>query len=107
MYIIGDYKFDPRLAQIIDSKNKISDLSPICFKLLLFLITHQDRLVSKNELIEEVWKHHVSDSSINKAVSLLRKYFCDSIHDPKYIITRRKIGYRLVANVQFIETKAC
>ncbi len=99
MYKIGNYLFDEKLAQVTNLSGDVVDLSPLVFKLLLFLIHNNDRLVSKQELILKVWTQHVSSGSIDKTISQLRKVFGDSATDPTYIITRRKLGYRLVMPV--------
>ena len=100
MYQIGDYYFDDGLAHIISPDNTIEELSPLSFKLLSYLIQQPTRLVSKRELITNVWQHEISDSSIKKAISILRAHFCDDIQHPQYIVTRRRLGYRIVAMIQ-------
>lgn len=104
MYQIGYYYFDEGLAHIISPQNTIEELSPLSFKLLTYLIEHPTRLVSKRELITNVWQHEVSDSSINKAISILRAHFCDNTQLPQYIVTRRRLGYRIVAKIQKVDS---
>lgn len=82
---------------------KCYELTSTPFALLTFLVENNDRLVNKRELILKVWKHEVSDSSINKMISELRSIFGDTAKDSRYIATRRKLGYRLVADVHPIE----
>lgn len=102
MYQIGDFKFNTKLAQLIAPCGKVHDLTPLAFHLLIYLVENNDRLINKRELILKVWKHEVSDSSINKTVSILRAMFGDCAQESRYIITRRKLGYRLIAEVQNI-----
>ena len=99
MYQIGDFVFNTKLAQIVAPDGVVHELTPINYYLLTFLVENNDRLINKRELILKVWKHEVSDSSINKAVSQLRAIFGDSAQQSRYILTRRKLGYRLVAKV--------
>ena len=99
------YKFDPDLAIVITPNNEAIELRPINFKLLNYLVENNQRLVSKRELITWVWKSEVSDSSINKSISQLRSVFNDSATKPEYISTRRKLGYRLIANVNKMDEK--
>lgn len=103
MYKIGDYIFNTKLAQIESPTGKCYELTSTPFALLTFLVENNDRLVNKRELILKVWQHEVSDSSINKMVSELRAIFGDSAKEPRYIVTRRKLGYRLVADVQQLD----
>ncbi len=104
MYQIGDFKFNTKLAQLIASCGKVHDLTPLAFHLLTYLVENNDRLINKRELILKVWKHEVSDSSINKTVSILRAMFGDCAQESRYIITRRKLGYRLIAKVSRYES---
>jgi len=100
LYQVGDYLFNTKLAQIITPCGTTKDLTPIAFHLLTYLVENNDRLINKRELILKVWKHEVSDSSINKTISQLRAIFKDCPQAPSYILTRRKLGYRLIAETK-------
>ncbi len=100
VYQIGKYLFDEGVAHLISPDNEVEELSPLTYRLLMYLMQHQARLVSKRELITYVWKHEVSDSPINKSMSILRTHFCDNAQHPQYIVTRRRLGYRIVAMIQ-------
>lgn len=103
MYKIGDYIFNTKLAQVECPTGKCYELTSTPFELLTFLVQNNDRLVNKRELILKVWQHEVSDSSINKMISELRAIFGDTAKDSRYIVTRRKLGYRLIADVHKID----
>lgn len=80
-------------------------LEPKLFTLLLLLLESPHYQVSRDQLIAEVWSSRVvSESAINRVISLLRKAF--STLDPysNYIETLPKVGYRLVAQVKVLET---
>ena len=104
LYKIGNYIFNTKLAQVEGPKGDIHELTSIPFFLLSFLVENNQQLSNKRELIAKVWGHEVSDSSINKTVSELRAVFGDSAKDSKYIVTRRKLGYRLIADIKPIES---
>ncbi len=91
------------MAQIECPTGECYELTSTPFELLTFLVENNDRLVNKRELILKVWQHEVSDSSINKMISELRSIFGDTAKESRYISTRRKLGYRLVADVHPIE----
>ena len=103
LYRIGNYIFNTKLAQVEGPKGDIHELTSIPFLLLSFLVENNQQLSNKRELIAKVWGYEVSDSSINKTVSELRAVFGDSAKDSKYIVTRRKLGYRLIADIKPIE----
>ena len=49
------------------------ELQPRTFDLLVYLVRHHDRVVSKDELLSALWPEViVTDSSIMRAVSLIR-----------------------------------
>jgi non-specific serine/threonine protein kinase len=57
--------------------------------------------VSRDELIEAVWKHpHVSDEALSRCISLLRHALGDDPAQPRFLETIPKRGYRLVAPVE-------
>lgn len=74
---------------------EIVDFSPTEFKLLQFLLTHQDRVFGRNQLLDNVWgdQVYVEDRTVDVHIRRLRKvlepYQCD-----QYINTVRGVGYR-------------
>lgn len=86
--------------------NTISSLSgtqkvePRAMDVLVYLAGHPNVVVSKDELIDQVWDGDAkSDHTVAVVVSQLRKVFGDDPNQPKYIETIPKRGYRLVASV--------
>lgn len=66
-------------------------------EVLQLLYDKGGEVVSKNELIDAVWKLQVvSDHSITVVISDLRKALGDNPRDPRYIETIPKKGYRLL-----------
>lgn len=64
--------------------------------LFLILLKNRDEFLSKTELIELAWSGTiVSDQSVPKAVSDLRKFFAINQLGDLRITTIRKLGYRL------------
>lgn len=97
LFKIGEYIFDTELAELKDAFGEITTLEPLHIKLLTFLIRNTDRLVGKRELMLRVWEREVSNATIDKAISILRKAFKDTPRQPIYIASRYKLGYRLIA----------
>ena len=68
------------------------------FAVLLFLAQHPGRLVTKEELLETVWKDtHVGEAVLKVAVAEIRKALHDDSQSPRYIETAHRRGYRFVA----------
>ena len=75
----------------------------IPFKVLLSLAQRDGDLVSKDQLIEEVWDGRAQgDDPILRAISVLRGYFGDQ-KPFKYVENIPKRGYRLIPRVELFE----
>ena len=70
------------------------ELSPREFRLLHFFMTHQERVYSRQQLIEQVWgTAYVEDRTVDVHIRRLRKILEPSGHD-RLIQTIRSAGYR-------------
>ena len=72
-------------------------LTPMEFDLLLALIKRKGAIVSRLDLLKEVWGHAstVLTRTVDTHVAELRRKLEDDPSQPKYILTSRKAGYRL------------
>src|SRR5689334_8397786 len=71
------------------------EFEPKAIRVLIYLIEHRDRAVSKDELIETVWKNTVvTDNSLTRIVAQIRRELGDDAHQPRYIQTLPTLGYR-------------
>jgi Tol biopolymer transport system component/DNA-binding winged helix-turn-helix (wHTH) protein len=76
------------------------DIEPKVFDLLRFLVAQRDRLVTKEELLDGVWRDtFVAPNALTRAVTQLRKALGDSADEPRYVETVAKRGYRFIAPV--------
>ena len=76
-------------------------LEPLVFDLLLYFIDHRDRVVSRDQLIETVWRGRiVSDATIAGAVKSLRRALGDSGETQNYLQTLRGRGFRFCAEIR-------
>jgi tetratricopeptide (TPR) repeat protein len=68
------------------------------FQVLLYLIDHRDRPVSKEELMENVWSGTaVTDDAVVQCIVDLRRALGDDARNPFFIRTIPKLGYRFIA----------
>src|SRR5215831_10682403 len=75
-------------------------LPPKAFAVLHYLVTHPDRLVTKDELLDAVWPETaVSDAVVRVAIGALRKALDDPAQTPRFIATVPRRGYRFLAPV--------
>src|SRR5690606_13714365 len=70
------------------------------FDTLVYLIENRDRCIRKDELVEAIWHDVVvTDDSLIHAISVLRRALGDERHQPKFIQTVPRRGYRFIAEV--------
>jgi DNA-binding winged helix-turn-helix (wHTH) protein/tetratricopeptide (TPR) repeat protein len=73
------------------------------FDLLCFLVAQRDRVVSKDELLQQVWGRSVaSDTVIAQAVSKARKALVSGGGDSEWIDVVRAVGYRYVGPAEVV-----
>jgi two-component system, OmpR family, alkaline phosphatase synthesis response regulator PhoP len=67
-------------------------------KLLKYLIQHEDRIVSRKSILEDVWAVHedTDTRAIDNFIVRLRRYLEDDPTRPAHVLTVRGIGYRFV-----------
>jgi pimeloyl-ACP methyl ester carboxylesterase/DNA-binding winged helix-turn-helix (wHTH) protein len=75
-------------------------LEPQAFEVLVHLMRHRDRLVSKNELLDTVWgTRFVSESAVTSQLKMLRRAVGDDGAAQRVIRTVRGRGYQFVAQL--------
>jgi len=100
VYRVGAVLVDP-LQSRIERDGAAVDLQPKPLAILLHLIRHRDRIVTRDELFAAVWPGvTVGDSSLTRAVSVLRTALGDTAAGSRAIRTVARRGYRLVAPVE-------
>jgi len=91
----GDLEMD-LLARKVRRAGKPVELQPREFRLLEFLLRHQEQVVTRTMLLEGVWDYHFDPGTnvIDVHVSRLRKKIDDGFGEP-LLHTVRGAGYRL------------
>src|SRR5271169_2358763 len=75
-------------------------LTPKPFAVLRYLVENPQRLITHDELLEALWPEtYVQPQVLRTYVLELRKLFVDDPHDPQFIETIPKRGYRFLAPV--------
>ena len=72
------------------------DLTPLEFKVLAALIQARGRLLSRDQLIGQVWGHGIAitDRVVDNHVMNLRRKLEDNPTEPRYLLSARGLGYR-------------
>lgn len=90
--------FDAKQAAAGGSVVKLTSLE---FKLLSYLMKHENKVVSKRELFEEVWgDRFTGDGTLNVHIRKIREAIEPVPGKPKYIITVWGDGYRFCGGKQ-------
>lgn len=102
---VGEWLVDPATNEIARGEERVH-LEPKAVDLLLALAGRADQVVSREELLAQVWSGViVGDDVLTQGVIKLRKALGDTSGEPRYIQTIPKRGYRLVAAVSRPEEK--
>ena len=99
IYRFADCVLDTQLYTL-DRAGQSTRLAPKVFEVLCYLIEHRDRVVSKQELCDQVWQGFaISDAALESCLRTVRTSVGDSGQQQHIIQTRRGHGYRFVADV--------
>lgn len=99
---VGDWLAEPALNRLT-SGSAVLRTRPQLMDVLVCLARHQGRVVLKDELLAEVWPDRIiTESGMVRCIAELRQLLGDDSHNPTYIETIAKRGYRLVAHVEWL-----
>jgi serine/threonine-protein kinase len=98
-FLFGPYRLDPVRRTLVRGNDAIR-LTARVFDILLYLVRHSDRLVTRNELQEAVWQGRaVDENNLGQAISALRKAL-PADEAGTYVVTIAGRGYRFGVPVQ-------
>ncbi|HVQ36863.1 MAG TPA: winged helix-turn-helix domain-containing protein [Pyrinomonadaceae bacterium] len=97
-YEFGPFRLDPAERLLLRDDRPVP-LTPKAFDTLVALVGKNGHLVSKDELMREVWgDSFVEENNLDKSISALRKALGED--SAQYIATVRGAGYRFLGNVR-------
>ena len=98
-YQFGEITLDPESLELKNGEKAI-EVEPQVFSLLVCLIENRDRVMTKDEIIEQVWDGRiVSDGTLNTRINAARKAVGDDGKAQAVIKTFPRRGFRWVAVV--------
>jgi TolB-like protein len=75
-------------------------VEPQVFDLLLYLVENRERVVSKDDLFDNIWEGRiVSESTLTSRINAVRKAVGDSGRDQRLVRTVARKGFRFVGDV--------
>lgn len=83
-------------ARLVWKDGQSIDLTPIEFELLQALAEHQGRVLSREQLLTQVWGHDFYGEKrvVDVHIGHIRKKIESDPTDPQFIVTVRGVGYR-------------
>ncbi len=94
-YQLGSIVIDTRRAEVSRDGKPVS-MSAREFRLLRYFVEHQGAVLSREELLHEVWGYGVAPSTrtVDVHVAWLRQKLEDDPKNPKWILTAIGLGYK-------------
>lgn len=103
-YPRDEYSFNHRTIRFdaleLIAPNRITHLTLMEADLLRYLTEREGQIVSRKDILEEVWRVHedTDTRAIDNFIVRLRRYIEDDPAAPNHLLTVRGIGYRFIAN---------
>jgi DNA-binding winged helix-turn-helix (wHTH) protein/Tfp pilus assembly protein PilF len=99
-YDFGPFSVDAGRRLLLRNSEPVP-LAPKVLETLLVLIENRERVLSKDELLKQVWGDTtVEEGGLTRNISVLRKALGEKPEDHQYIVTVPALGYRFVAEVR-------
>ena len=102
IYRFGAFALDP-MQGILTARGREIPLAGKAFDTLRVLAENPGRVVSKQELIEQVWPGlHVEENNLAQHISLVRKTLASFDASTEYVQTMPRRGYRFAVDVESV-----
>src|SRR5271165_2235179 len=102
VYEFGSFRVDPEKGVLLRDDKPVS-ITPKTFETLLILVRHSREVVSKDDLMKELWPDaFVEEANLSQNIFMLRKALGDTPEDRRYIVTLPGKGYRFLAEVRAV-----
>lgn len=99
IFFFGPFVLKPEQYSL-EASGEPLELQPKVYELLAFLVANRDRVVSKEELLRNIWHGaYVSEAAISRAVSEVRKVLRTGGGSADWITTVYGRGFRFVGPV--------
>jgi predicted ATPase/DNA-binding winged helix-turn-helix (wHTH) protein len=99
IFVFGDRELDTDTVELRHAGAAVN-VEPQVFDVLTYLVSHRDRVVTKEELLDEVWgDRFVSVSALTSRIKAARRAVGDDGHRQSVIRTVHGRGYRFVASI--------
>src|SRR5271154_4687835 len=98
----GKFQVDA-LARTLRREEAVVTLNRRAFDVLLYLVQNPGKVVSRDELLKNVWSESfVDENSLAQSVSVLRRALEEKPGDNDYIVTLPGRGYQFVSPITVV-----
>jgi class 3 adenylate cyclase/tetratricopeptide (TPR) repeat protein len=102
-YVFGDYTLDTERYELRRA-GVLVKVQPKTFEVLAYLIAQRARVVSRRELLAQLWpQQHIAETTLHSCIKAVRHAVGDSGRAQRVIHTLHGRGYRFVATVEVRE----
>ena len=97
IYLLGAAKIDFDTHEVTVG-TELKKLTRLELDLLRYFIEHPDRVITRDELLEQVWKLRNSSTArtVDNFISRLRRHFEPDPQEPTHFLSVRGAGYRFI-----------
>lgn len=100
VYLFKGYELDEENFTLSYLGERVA-LEPKSLRVLLLLVARRGKLIEKDAMLEAVWKDtFVEESTLTRAIALIRKQLGDDPRHPRFIETVPTLGYRFIAPIE-------
>jgi len=99
IFQFGEFQIDPQ-ARVLRRENEVLALNRRAFDVLLYLVQNSGRILTRDELLKNVWPDtFVDESSLTQSISVLRRALGEKPGENSCIVTLPGRGYQFVSPV--------
>ena len=104
-YQFAGFELDTDRLELRQNGQELA-IAPKAFSVLAYLVEHNDRMVTKAELLDAFWSANVSEAALQTTMSLVRKALRPKVKQGTIIKTYHGHGFRMVRPVTSTITEA-
>ena len=99
VFVFDELRLDPGLFELTRCGERVS-LEPQAFDVLVYLVEHRERVVSKEELMDSIWGgRFVTESAVTSRIKQVRRALGDDGGAQRLIRTVHGRGYRFIGEI--------
>jgi two-component system alkaline phosphatase synthesis response regulator PhoP len=97
IYRIGDLQIDFQTHQAVRAGERV-EFTAREFELLRYLVAHAGEVVTREEILGEIWGYEASavTRTLDHFVARLRQKIEPVPHEPRHLLTVHGVGYKFV-----------